>query len=157
MKNAMENKELLVENEIIENAALGDKIKLTATNHLITLTKSEMTAMDLVKTIDAMTLQLQILVDLLAECCGECEDCNHCDCLDFEPIHLPDKVLELAGIPVGTKLSAFVEEDEGVIHIEPAEYKYDIANVPPYLLSLFKANGICLGELDALLVENEVL
>lgn len=157
MKNTTQNKGLLVDDEIIEKAALGDNVKLVATDHLIVLTKAKMTAMDMVKTIDCMSTLLYSLVDALAECCGECDDCDHCDDLDFEPIHLPDEVLELAGIPAVTKLAAFVEEDGGVVHIEPAEYEYDISDVPPHLLATFSDYGICLGELDALLMENEVL
>ena len=157
MKNTIENRGLLVENEIIKKAELGDNVMLVATDHLIVLTKAKMTAMDMVKTIDSMSTLLYSLVDALAECCGECDGCDHCDDLDFEPIHLPDEVLELAGIPIGTKLAAFVEEDAGVVHIEPAEYEYDISNVPPHLLATFSDYGICLGELDALLMENEVL
>ena len=157
MKNTIQNDGLLVENEIIEKTELGDNIKLVATDHLIVLTKAKMTAMDLVKTIDPMSTLLYSLMDGLAECCGECDGCDHCEDLDFEPIHLPDVALEVAGIPIGAKLAAFVEEDEGVIHIEPAEYDYDISDVPPHLLATFSDYGICLGELDALLIENEVL
>lgn len=157
MKNTTQNKGLLVDNEIIEKAELGDNIKLVATDHLIVLTKAEMTAMDLVKTIDSMSTLLYSLVDTLAECCGECDECDHCEDLDFEPIHLPHEVLEIAGIPTGAKLASFVEEDEGVVHIEAAEYDYDISDVPPHLLATFSDYGICLGELDALLIKNEVL
>ncbi|NCC86294.1 MAG: hypothetical protein EOM05_00290 [Clostridia bacterium] len=157
MKNTNQNNGLLVENEIIEKAELGDNVKLVATDHLIVLTKAKMTAMDLVETIDSMSTLLYSLIDGLAECCGECDGCDHCEDLDFEPIHLPDEVLKIAGIPIGTKLAAFVEEDEGAVHIEPAEYDYDISDVPVHLLATFSDYGICLGELDALLMENEVL
>lgn len=157
MKNTIENKGLLVDNEIIEKAELGDNVKLVATDHIIVLTKAKMTAMDMVKTIDSISTLLYSLVDALAECCGECDNCDHCDDLDFDLIHLPDEVLELAGIPTGTKLAAFVEEGGGVVHIEPAEYDYDISDVPPHLLATFSDYGICLGELDSLLMENEVL
>lgn len=157
MKSTIENRGLLVDNEIIEKAALGDNVKLVATDHLIVLIKAKMTAMDVVKTIDSMSALLYSLVNALAECCGECDDCDHCDDLDFEPIHLPDEVLEIAGIPTGAKLASFVEEDEGVVHIEAAEYDYDISDVPPHLLATFSDYGICLGELDALLIKNEVL
>ena len=157
MKNTNQNNGILVEKEIIEKADLGDNIKLVATDHIIVITKAKMTAMDLVKTIDSMSSLLYSLMDGLAECCGECDGCDHCEDLDFESIRLPNEVLEAAGIPIGTKLSAFVEEDEGVIHIEPAEYDYDISDVPPHLLDAFSDYGICLGELDALLIENEVL
>ncbi|MEG1630939.1 MAG: hypothetical protein RR423_01635 [Hydrogenoanaerobacterium sp.] len=151
------SKGLLVTNDIIEKAQLGGFIRLLATDNLITLTKGEMTAKEIINVIDALSKVLDGYIEILKRSCGTCDDCGHCDDLDFDPIHLPDDILEIAGIPVGTKLSAFVEEDAGVIHIEPAEYDYDISDVSPELLSLLKENGICLGELDSLLMENEVL
>lgn len=154
---AIENNGLLVENSIIEKAQLGDNVRLMVTANLITLTKTEMTAMEMVRTIDALVCLADSLTRVLAQSCGECDECDHCDNLDFEGIKLPEEVLELAGIPTDAKLSAFVEEANGVVHIEQAEYDYDIADVPAHLLTMLASNGVCLGELDALLIENEVL
>ena len=128
-----------------------------ATKNRVVRTKDKFTERWVVKTMGSMYALLYRLVDSVAECCGECAECDHGNDLDFGPIHLPDEVLKLAGIPTGAKLAAFVEEDAGVVHIEPAEYEYDISDVPPHLLATFSDYGICLGELDALLMENEVL
>ena len=157
MKNTTENKGLLIENEILENANLGDNVRLLATENIVTLTKGKMTAIDVIKDIDSLTGILQSYVEELAECCGDCDDCGHCENMDFEGIHLPEDLLKTAGIPEGSKLNAFVEEGCEVIHIEPAQYDYDISDVPPHLLRLFSSYGICLGELDALLVRGDVL
>lgn len=156
-QTAMEKKGLLIENEIIEQGKLGDNIRLRVTNNLITLTKIEMTAMEMVNTIDALLRLADKFTSILAEHCGECDGCDHCGDLDFEGISLPDDVLEIAGIPLGAKLNAYVEEDTGVVHVEQAEYDYDIADVPAHLLDMLESNGVCLGELDVLLMENEVL
>ena len=151
------NEGLLISNEIIEKADLGDCIRLIATDKLITLTKSDMTAMDIVKTIDALTEVLHGYIETLKENCGSCDGCDYCDEMDFEGIHLPPDVLAMAGISADAKLNAYVEEDAGVIHIEEAEYDYDISDISAPLLELFEAYGICLGELDALLVGGDVL
>ncbi|WP_352416471.1 hypothetical protein [Oscillibacter ruminantium] len=156
MKNN-QNKGLIISNEAIIKAGLGDEIAVIGTDSAIVIAGAKMTAMELIKTIDSLAEITQGYLAILSKNCGECDDCGHCEDLDFEGIHLPDGVLEIAGIPVGTKLNAFIEEDGEMIHIEPAEYEHDISDIPPHLLSLFSNYGICLGELDALLVKGELL
>lgn len=156
MKNN-QNKGFTVSNESITKAGLRDEIAVIHTEGAIVIAGAKMTAMEMIKTIDSLAEITQGYLSILAKNCGECDDCGHCEDLDFEGIHLPDEVLEIAGIPEGTKLNAFVEEDAGIIHIEPAEYDHDISDVPPHLLELFSNYGICLGELDALLVKGELL
>lgn len=152
-----QNKGFTVSNEAITKAGLGDEIAVIHTEGAIVIAGAKMTAMELIKTIDSLAEITQGYLSILAKNCGECDDCGHCEDLDFEGIHLPDEVLEIAGIPEGTKLNAFVEEDGEIIHIEPVEYDHDISDVPPHLLELFSNYGICLGELDALLVKGELL
>lgn len=156
MKNN-QNKGLTVSNEAITKAGLGDEIAVIGAEGAIVIAGAKMTAIELIKTIDSLAEITQGYLAILAKNCGECDDCGHCKDLDFEGIHLPDGVLEIAGISEGTKLNAFVEEDAGIIHIEPAEYDHDISDVSPHLLELFSNYGICLGELDALLVKGELL
>lgn len=157
MKNTNQKNGLTLSNESIKKAGLGDEVAVIGTEGAIVITGAKMTAMQLIQTIDSLSEITQRYLEILAKNCGECDDCGHCAELDFESIHLPDAVLEIAGIPVGTKLNAFVEEDAGLIHVEAAEYDHDISDVQPHLLELFSNYGICLGELDALLVKGELL
>lgn len=157
MKNTIENKGILVANEMIEKSNLGEVITQTGTDHLILLTKAKMTAMDLVKTIDALADITEAYLEILEKNCGGCEECGHCEELEHEIIHLPEYLLDVADIPADAKLCAYVEEGSGVIHVEQADYEHDIADIPPHLLTLFENYGICIGELDALLVKGELL
>lgn len=173
MKKILEDKGIVVTNDIIEKAKLGNKVSLFSIDNIVMLTKTEMTAMEVVKLIDSLTQILQNYVEALAESCGkpdirnenlkeneayyDCENCSYCNAITAEVIHLPDELLKIAGIPKGTKLSAFIEENAEIIHIEPAEYEYDISDVPKHLITLFANYGICLGELDALLISGEVI
>ena len=157
MKKTIQEKGLLITTDLLERAKLGDEIRLSAADGMIMLTNTKMTAMDVVNLIDVLSDIVQGCLSALMDNCGECEECDHCKDLDFEGIHLSAEVLAIAGIPENTTLNAFVEEDGGIIHIEPAEYDYDIADVPPHLLQLFMDYGICLGELDALLVRGDLL
>lgn len=128
MKNN-QNMGFTVSNEAITKAGLGDEIAVIGTDGAIIIASAKMTAMELIKTIDSLEEITQGYLAILAKNCGECDDCGHCEELDFEGIHLPAQVLEIAGIPEGTKLNAFVEEDGEIVHIEPAEYDHDISDV----------------------------
>lgn len=157
MKKLNEQQGLVVENEMIEFANLGDEVVLTAVDRLIVLTKAKMTAMDMVKTIGTLTDITQNLLEVLAKNCGTCEDCGHCEEMDTDNIKLPDYMLETAGIPKDAKLIAYAEEDSGIVCVEQAEYDHDIADIPEDIRELLYNYGICMGELDALLVKGELL
>lgn len=153
----LEQQGLTVENEMIEFANLGDEVVVTALDHLVVLTKAKMTAMDMVKIIATLAEVTQNLLATLARNCGNCENCGHCEEMDTENIKLPDYMLETAGIPKDAKLIAYAEEDSGIVRVEQAEYDHDIADIPEDILELLSNYGICMGELDALLVRGELL
>ena len=142
--------------DLLEMTNLGDKIAVLGLERLIALTKGQMTAMDIIHTIDSLTALRNIYLDVLADCCGTCDQCKHCDTIDFEPITLPEELLRVANIPKDAKLTAIVEEG-GVVHVQQADYDYDIADVPPSLIPLLESWDICLGELDALLMKGEIV
>lgn len=157
MKKLNEQQGLTVENEMIEFANLGDEVVVTALDRLVVLTKAKMTAMDMVKTIATLAEVTQNLLATLAKNCGTCEDCGHCEEMDTENIKLPDYMLEVAGIPKHAKLIAFAEENSGIVRVEQAEYDHDIADILEDIRELLSNYGICMGELDALLVKGELL
>lgn len=55
------------------------------------------------------------------------------------------------------KLCAYVDEDENTVTIAEAGYDHDLRDVPPYLLEMLAASGICIGELEErLMLEDTV-
>ena len=74
-----------------------------------------------------------------------------------EEIGLPDYLREEAGIGEGAKLCAYVNEEENTVTIAQADHKYDLRDVPPEVLDMFLDTGLCLGELDELLIKGEVV
>ncbi|HBF65741.1 MAG TPA: hypothetical protein DDW34_08370 [Clostridium sp.] len=153
----LEQQGLVVENEMIDFAKLGEEVVVTALDHIVVLTKVKMTALDMVKTIATLAEVTQNLLATLAKNCGTCEDCGHCEEMDTENIKLPHYMLEVAGIPKDAKLIAYAEEDSGIVRVEQAEYDHDIADIPEDIRELLSNDGICMGELDALLVRGELL
>lgn len=69
------------------------------------------------------------------------------DLLDeSQSIHIPDYLLEEAGIPTDAKLEAYADEDSGEITVAMADIQQDITDVPPFILPVMAQSGICLAK-----------
>ena len=71
-------------------------------------------------------------------------------------IHIPEYILEDAGIPKGTKLEAF-SDDEGEIVVTVADIQEDITDMPPALIAILASVGVCLAEIDELIMLEEIV
>lgn len=126
----------------------------------LVLTKSKMTAMDIIKTIEQIEEISIGLSIMLAESCGPCSDCEDgCPYPDPEEpdIELPGYLLEEAGIPCDAKLIATADEETETVMIYPAPYKHDLRDVPSWILTMLEDNGACLGKLEEYLHTDEVI
>lgn len=122
----------------------------------IVILKKEMTAMELVNAIQSLGNLASNLLTHLAKVCGPCQHCEGgCPYMEDEArIHLPDGVLEDAGIPKKARLD-MVAGDRKVIVTE-AEC-FDLRDVTPEMKSLFQQTNICLDELDGILAGGSVI
>ena len=141
---------------------------------VLVLHNKKMTAMNLVNAITTFSELGADLTAKLAKACGFCDNCGdigkstpaswaaECDLcaelLDTKyDIRVPDYLREEAGINSKAKLSAETDEESGEIILSEAGYDYDISDVPPELLEVFRLSGVCLGELDeALRLERKI-
>ncbi len=120
----------------------------------VVVTKSEMTAMDIVNLIAALNNLSTDMAAHLGLACGECDQCGVCEVFDgTEPVSVPGYVLEQAGLE-NCKLTAAASGD-GIITVTDAGYEYDLTDVPPYMLESFRKIGVCVHELDELLMADE--
>lgn len=155
-------KEVAAEKLTVPAAALrlcgfesGDKLELHSLPSAAIIHKRNMTAMEVIQAIDALH---QLTVELsvhLARACGPCNRCEgECPFEDLreDDITLPDYLREEAGIPEDAKLCTYVDEEENTVTIAEAGYDYDLRDVPPYLLEMLAASGICIGELEERLI-----
>lgn len=87
------------------------------------------------------------------------KNCELCQSLleSDKEIQLPDYLLSEAGIPKDAKLEAYADEDSGEITVVEAENQYDISDVPPGLRAVLAMSGICLMELDELIMLEETV
>lgn len=139
---------------------IGDVGMLEATiiKSGVVLTKSQMTAMDVLETIDGLEEILKDLYNALIDATGICcEDCDQDETEEATSIKLPEFILEDAGIPKDAKLCAFTTEESGEVTVMEAEYKHDLTDVPEDMLRLLKDIGVCLSCLNGCLMSERII
>lgn len=125
----------------------------------IVVLKRRMTGMELIhaaRQLHELSVELNVQ---LAKACGFCHDCAQvCPFEELEEeISLPDFLREETGIDEGAKLCAYVNEEENSVTIAQANHEYDLRDVPPEVLDMFLDTGLCLGELDELLIKGDIV
>ena len=124
----------------------------------IVLTKSQMTAMDVLETIEGLEGILKELYEALIDGTGiYCEDLDQDETEEATSIKLPEFILEEAGIPKDAKLCAFTTEASGEVTVIEAEYKHDISDVPEDMLMLLKDIGVCTSCLNECLMSERII
>ena len=94
--------------------------------------------------------------DSPADCVMHCELCQ--GLLDgSSEVHVPDYLLEEAGIPTDAKLEAYADEDSAEITVVEADIQQDITDVPPGIVAILAKSGVCLAELDELIMLEEIV
>lgn len=94
--------------------------------------------------------------DSSADCVMRCALCQ--GLLDGSgDIHVPDYILGEAGIPKDAKLEAYADEDSGEITIVEADIQQDITDVPPGIVAILAQSGVCLANLDELIMLEETV
>ena len=154
-------KKLVIPNTVMELSGFerGAMVELHALTDAVVILKKRRTAMEMVNAIDALQ---RLTVDLFAELaktCGACEDCGggRCPALDRIATEVPEEVRQGAGIPAGVKLQAWPGETEGIVMVAQADYRFDLADVPEWMRSTLEALGVCLGNLEELLMVEEAV
>ena len=129
----------------------------------VVVLSANMTALELLRASEALNELASSLLTELAEACGPCEDCGQdgeCDAMraDGAPrIRVPAWALHGAGIPEDAKLACDTEEGSGAIHVFRADYEHDLSDVPPLILDAFRDAGVCMAELEEMLMEGDVV
>lgn len=145
--------------EEIENK-VGDvgKLEATAIQNGLILLKTQMTAMDVLKSLEGLEDLTDELYATLANAAGVCDehDC-HSETEDAVNIKLPSFILEDAGIPKDAKLCAYTNEGSGEVTVTEAEYKHDLTDVPKDILQILKTMGVCLTGLNECLMSGKII
>ena len=146
--------------EILNAADLTgcEEIEFNTLENAIVAMKTTMNAMELIKVAEGLKNLSEELIVHLAGICGRCHDCSYCERFEeFDEIIVPDYLLEEAGIPKDAKLCACTEEDSGEIIVMQADYDYDIADVPKFVIDIFEMSGICIRELEERIMMEDIV
>ena len=146
--------------EILNAADLTgcEEIEFNTLENAIVAMKTTMNAMELIKVAEGLKNLSEELIVHLAGICGRCHDCSYCERFEeFDEIIVPDYLLEEAGIPKDAKLCACTEEDSGEIIVMQADYDYDIADVPKFVIDIFEMSGICIRELEERIMTEDIV
>ena len=157
----------VIPDEIVASCEFDVKngLSLAIAPGMLILRNKKMTAINLVNAITTFSELGADLTAKLAKACGFCDNCGdngegtpvswaaECDlCAELlsikNDIHVPDYLRDEAGITSKAKLKAKTDVENGEIILSEAGYDYDISDVPPELLEVFRSTGVCLGALD---------
>lgn len=151
-----------------------DAVALHAGPSALVMLKGGMTVLETANAIDTLSKIASDLTVALAKCAGLCDgcgqlggkspaecaaDCSLCrDLLDEDQhIRVPDSLLEEADIPKGAKLEACADEGSGEITVYEADFQQDVTDLPPGVLSVLIASGVCLAELDERIMLEDIV
>lgn len=152
-----------------------DTLELHAGQNALVFMKDKMTALEVANAIQSLSALAADLTVVLASACGLCDNCGE-GCADDCPagcvsacslchdlldesqtVRIPGYLLEEAGIPADAKLEAYTDEDSGEITVVEADIQQDITDVPPGILAVLAQSGVCLAELDELIMLEEII
>ena len=160
-----------------EQSGFTDKDTLelhTGPNALVFL-KDKMTVLEVINAIQSLSALAADLTVVIASACGLCSNCGEgCEdgcpagwiagcslCHDLldesQSIRITGYLLEESGILADAKLEAYTDEDSGEITVVEADVQQDITDVPPGILSVLAQSGVCLAELDELIMLEEIV
>lgn len=121
--------------------------------------KKQMTILELANAANSIRTVADELFHALCDICGDCDGCAM-ECpygaADFEmDLGLPEPLLEEAGIPNGTKLTAMAGEE--CILICPSAKMPSLQSVPGDLIDDLIACDVCPGELEDHIIKGDIV
>lgn len=157
----------VIPDEIVATCEFDVKngLSLAIAPGMLILRNKKMTAINLVNAITTFSELGEDLAAKLAKACGFCDNCGdngkgtpaswvaECDlCAELlaikNDIRVPEYLRDEAGITLKAKLTAKTDGESREIILSEAGYDYDISDVSPELLEVFRSTGVCLGALD---------
>ena len=149
----------------LENANLSewDRLELHLLDQAAVVIPGVMTIMEIIRTAEALQ---GLASDLLSAVGAACESCDNCQMdkpcqLMTEPIQpevsVPRHTLADAGLDENCKLTCSATQGSGVIQVTEADYRYDLTDLRPNLLDMFRECGICMRDLDDKLIQETIV
>ena len=164
-KYSVETNEIHISAAELENANLSEweRLELHLLDQAAVVIPGHMTVMELIRVADALQGLASDLLSAIGEACESCDNCQmEAPCqLMTEPIQpevsVPWYTLADAGLDADCKLTCSATQGSGVIQVTEADYRYDLTDLRPNLLDMFRECGICMRDLEDKLMQESVV
>ena len=149
-----DNKSVTIPPAVLTVCGLDDegKLEMAGARGAVILSKSEMTAMEMVRTILALTDRAGQLMRELTDLCGSCEGCTEGHCT-FRDADIEELIRPAVTVPDWAR----EEEGSGVITVCETFYDHDLSDIPAELLEALRKSGCCLSVLEDMLMDDDVI
>lgn len=154
---------ITVENLETANLSEWERLELHLLDQSAVVIPGNMTAMELIRTTEALQGLIFELFTALERSCEHCDNClmdESCK-LMTESVHpkvdVPACVLEEAGIAPEKKLAYLADPGSGEVRIVEADYRFDLTDLCPELLDVFRKKGICMSDLEEKLMREAII
>ena len=149
----------------LERANLTEwkRLELHLLDQTAVVIPGQMTMMELIQTVETLQgLATDLLAALGAACelCDSCQSDMLCDLMKGEihpEVSIPDYVLEEADLDPDYKLTCEIRSEDGKIQITEANHRFDLTDLPPYLVDALRESKVCLADLEEKLMREEVI
>lgn len=163
--NIGEPSEVLITGANLEQTNLSDfeQLEVHLLNYAAVVIPGEMTGKELIQASQSLQQLASELLMTIVKSCAPCNSCGREDpCELMTDTILPDVAVpyeELieAGIDPDSKLSCEADPENHRILVFEAEEGFDLSDVDPDILEIFRECGICLQNLDEKLKRNIVI
>ena len=145
------------------NLSEWENLELHLLNQAAVVIPGQMTMMELIQTVETLQGLATDLLAALGAACELCDGCQSdmlCDLMKGEihpEVSIPDYVLEEADLDPDYKLTCEVRSEDGKIQITEANHRFDLTDLPPYLVDALRESKVCLADLEEKLMREEVI
>ncbi len=157
--------EVRITAENLETANLSewDRLELHLLDQAAVVIPGHMTVMEVIHVTEALQGLASDLLSAIGTACEQCDKCQMDEpcTLMTEPIEpeisVPGYALAGAGLDADCKLICRVEQGSGEIRITQADHRFDLTDLRPDLLELYRACGICMNDLEDKLIQETIV
>jgi len=157
--------EVRITAEKLETANLSEweRLELHLLDQAAVVIPGRMTAMELIRVTEALQGLASDLLSSLGEACESCDNCQAdepCKLMKgpiCPEISLPEYVLVGAGLDTDCKLVCSAEQGSGEIRVTKADYRFDLTDLRPDLVEMFRECGVCMSDLEDKLVQETIV
>ena len=160
--NIVEPSEVLITESNLEQANLTQFscLELHMLNYAVVVIPGEMTGIEIIRASQSMQeMASEMLMGVIKNCkfCDNCGRDKPCELMTSEilpDIIVPTEELLEAGIDLKSKLTCEADPEKRRLLVYETDEEFDISDIAPGILDLFRDCGVCLRSLDEIIRQN---